>query len=68
MSEENPKLRFPDFLIIGAMKSGTTTLAFDLETHPEVAFPGGKEVGDLRRREVLSEEVNRHMHQLGLKK
>lgn len=56
MSEEHQKLRFPDFLVIGAMKSGTTTLAFDLETHPEVAFPGGKEVGDLRRKEVLSPE------------
>ena len=56
MADETQKLRYPDFLVIGAMKSGTTTLAFDLDTHPEVGFPGGKEVGDLRRAEVLSEE------------
>ena len=55
MNEENEQIRYPDFLIIGAMKSGTTTLAFDLETHPHLGFPGGKEVGDLRREHVLSE-------------
>ena len=60
MGEEKPELRFPDFLVIGAMKSGTTTLAFDLESHPEVAFPGGKEVGDLRRPEVLTQEGRAH--------
>ena len=55
MNEETERIRYPDFLIIGAMKSGTTTLAFDLDTHPHVEFPGGKEVGDLRRENVLSE-------------
>ncbi|MEE3327619.1 MAG: sulfotransferase [Myxococcota bacterium] len=60
MAEQTQQVRYPDFLVIGAMKSGTTTLAFDLDTHPEVGFPGGKEVGDLRRAEVLSEEGRAH--------
>lgn len=55
MTIPTDRLRFPDFLIIGAMKSGTTTLAFDLQTHPGVDFPGGKEVGDLRYEDVLRE-------------
>lgn len=32
-------LRFPDFLIIGAQKSGTSWLRFTLAEHPEVGFP-----------------------------
>jgi len=55
MTNETDRIRYPDFLIIGAMKSGTTTLAFDLETHPHVEFPGGKEIGDLQSENVLSE-------------
>lgn len=44
MSEE---LRFPDFLIIGAMKAGTTTLYRDLTTHSRVFFPADKEPSNL---------------------
>lgn len=33
----------PDFLIIGAMKAGTTTLYRDLEPHPEIFLPQEKE-------------------------
>jgi hypothetical protein len=32
--------RLPDFLIIGAMKAGTTSLYRDLLTNPAVFFPG----------------------------
>lgn len=30
---------YPDFLIVGAMKAGTTSLAFQLRSHPQVAIP-----------------------------
>jgi hypothetical protein len=36
--------RLPDFLIIGAMRSGTTTLARLLQTHPQVFVPPAKEI------------------------
>ncbi|MFG0306606.1 MAG: sulfotransferase family protein [Phycisphaerales bacterium JB040] len=37
-------MRLPDFLIIGAMKSGTTTLYHDLRAHPGVFIPVDKEI------------------------
>jgi hypothetical protein len=36
--------RLPDFLVIGAMRSGTTTLARLLSAHPQVFFPVRKEL------------------------
>lgn len=39
MSEE-----LPTFLVIGAMRSGTTTLAWALGAHPEVFIPRDKEI------------------------
>lgn len=36
--------RLPNFLVIGAMRSGTTTLARLLEAHPEVFVPPEKEI------------------------
>jgi hypothetical protein len=47
-------MRFPDFLIIGAMKSGTTSLFFDLLANPAVFFPEDKEPNNLAADEVLS--------------
>jgi len=35
---------YPDFLIIGAQKSGTTWLSFNLRKHPQIHFPGIKEL------------------------
>lgn len=46
-------MRLPDFLIIGAMKSGTTTLFEDLSTLPDVFFPSDKEPGNLADDYVL---------------
>ncbi len=46
--------RLPDFLIIGAMKSGTTTLYRDLLTHSRIYFPLNKEPGDLETDAVLT--------------
>ena len=39
--------RLPDFLIIGAMKSGTTTLYRDLYEHPDIFLPELKEPNSL---------------------
>jgi hypothetical protein len=39
-----PGMRYPDFLVIGAMKSGTTSLYHYLRSHPEVYLPELKEV------------------------
>lgn len=36
-------MRLPDFLVVGAMKAGTTSLCNDLATNPEVFFPSVKE-------------------------
>lgn len=41
----NPRLgRLPDFIIVGAMKSGTTSLAAWLRAHPQVFMPAQKEL------------------------
>lgn len=37
--------RLPDFLVIGAPKAGTTTLAADLSRHPSLWIPPEKELG-----------------------
>ncbi|MGD8328969.1 MAG: sulfotransferase [Acidobacteriota bacterium] len=47
-------MRLPDFLIIGAMKSGTTTLFHDLLANPAVFFPADKEPDNLTSDEVLT--------------
>lgn len=39
----------PDFLIVGAMKAGTTTLYRDLAPHPEIFLPAEKEPETLVR-------------------
>ena len=49
-------MTLPSFLIIGAMKSGTTTLHADLATHPSISTPDRKEPGDLNHDEVLTPE------------
>lgn len=41
---ENKEITLPDFLLIGAAKSGTTTLFEYLNTHPEVFVPAKKEL------------------------
>lgn len=47
-------MKFPDFLIIGAMKSGTTTLYRDLLTHPRVFMSTPKEPHNLLDDAVLT--------------
>jgi hypothetical protein len=46
-------MRLPDFLIIGAMKAGTTTLYRDLLTNPAVFMPTDKEPTTLADDQVL---------------
>jgi hypothetical protein len=48
-------MRFPDFLIIGGMKCGSTTLYRDLATHPRVFFPIDKEPENLADPRVLTD-------------
>ena len=52
-------MQLPDFLIIGAMKAGTTTLYHDLLTNPCVFFPPDKEPGNLTVDDVLTEAGRR---------
>ena len=49
-------MRFPDFLIIGAMKAGTTSLYRDLLQNPAIFMPSDKEPGNLGHDEVLAGE------------
>lgn len=46
--------RLPDFLIVGAMKSGTTSLYHDLRLHPGIFLPEDKEPENLCSDAVLS--------------
>lgn len=39
---ELPERRFPDFIIAGAMKCGTTSLHYILDSHPDIFIPGGE--------------------------
>ena len=48
-------MKLPGFLIIGAMKSGTTTLYRDLIANPLVFMPQDKEPGNLNTDEVLTD-------------
>jgi hypothetical protein len=49
-------MRVPNFLIIGAMKAGTTTLYRDLGSHPSVYFPVDKEPSNLVNDDVLGDK------------
>ncbi|MEM9789425.1 MAG: sulfotransferase domain-containing protein [Planctomycetota bacterium] len=48
-------MRFPDFLYVGAMKAGTTTLKHDLAQNPHVYLPAAEEPTDLIHPEALSD-------------
>jgi len=53
--------RLPDFLIVGAMKSGTTTLYKDMSLSPDIYFPMDKEPNCLSFDDVLS-DVGRSLY------
>lgn len=46
-------MRYPEFLVVGAMKCGTTSLYFDLRTSPWIFLPEEKEPNSLTRDSVL---------------
>jgi len=54
----------PDFLIIGAMKAGTTSLYRDLLTNPAVFMPLDKEPESLTRDDVLTDAGRREYEAL----
>jgi hypothetical protein len=60
----NLNMRLPDFLIIGAMKCGTTTLFRDLDQHSEIFLPDEKEPDDLTSDRVLSESGKKNYAKL----
>ena len=55
MKNKNHNRDLPNFLIIGAMKAGTTTLYDDLQGQQGVAFPPEKEPEDLAHDRILTE-------------
>lgn len=57
-------MALPGFLIVGAMKAGTTSMFDDLRTHPDVFGPADKEPGNLCRDDVLTPEGQRAYEQL----
>ncbi len=52
---ETPLLKLPGFLIIGAMKSGTTSLYRDLQLNPNIFMPDDKEPATLVDDGVLTD-------------
>lgn len=48
-------MSLPDFLIIGAMKAGTTSLYHDLQQNPAIYMSSDKEPGNLGSDEVLTQ-------------
>jgi hypothetical protein len=54
MHKRQRHLRLPDFLIIGAMKAGTTSLSRDLQANPDIHFPSVKEPHFLANDNVLT--------------
>ena len=54
----NPNL--PQFLLIGAMKAGTTTLYSDLNKHPDIEIPDPKESWILTNSSSEAEALSRY--------
>jgi len=57
-------MRLPNFLIIGAMKSGTTTLYHDLRRHPAIFMPEEKEPRAFCSNDILSPDSQRRYSKL----
>lgn len=54
--------RIPNFLIVGAMKGGTTTLYYDLSAHPDLHLPARKEPEILVGKESDEEIMRVYAH------
>lgn len=55
-------IKLPDFLIVGASKSGTTSLHFYLQQHPMIFLPEGKELYFFSFRGALPEFAKEGPH------
>lgn len=64
MRRSESNLRLPDFLIIGAMKAGTTSLSADMQSVPGIFFPSVKEPHFLADDTVLTTAGRRRYAQL----
>lgn len=58
-------MRLPDFLVIGAAKSATTTLADMLRLHPEIHLPEEKELNHYSHDENFERGVVHYLSRLG---
>jgi hypothetical protein len=63
VAETGFKNRLVDFMIIGAQKSGTTSLAAQLADHPQICFSQIKEPGYFNETEDWESGLDRY-HQL----
>ena len=57
-SHRPPQGHLPDFIVIGALKSGTTSLDFYLDRHPQIRTAPGKEVRFFAEDEPWSKGVD----------
>lgn len=57
-------MRLPDFLIIGAAKSATTSLADQLRSHPMIGIPARKELNHFSREEHYGEGLRGYARRL----
>ena len=60
-------IAFPNFLIVGAAKSGTTSLYHYLNQHPEIYFPSIKEPSFFSLSNLDLQEIERRMYPTPLK-
>lgn len=55
-SPMDSSIRFPDFLVVGSVKCGTTSLHYYLSQHPEVHVSRPKELNFFLGKDTLTEE------------
>ncbi|MEE2907699.1 MAG: sulfotransferase [Planctomycetota bacterium] len=60
-------MTLPSFLIVGAMKAGTTTMFEDLAQHPDIYPPDHKEPGDLNY-DAVFESAGRKVYEHNFRK
>jgi hypothetical protein len=62
----NRRTRLPNFLVIGAMKAGTTSLYRYLQSHPQVFMPSVKELAFFAKDEVWGRGIEWYEQQFAL--
>jgi len=66
VSINNNRVNLPDFLIVGAARSGTTSLFYSLDKHPDIFFPKNKEpfffsFMDERPSDMMDKNFKKHL-------